>query len=1133
MSEAECSAAADGSEPVHQPVGVDAAKGTAPGADALAAGPRPAAILADILMASFAQQPRASQLFLGESDARKADGGGDGVRLLECILERLIEEVHEGVARCSDAKSDGSLPPASPPRSGSVLSFGTGGAGHAAKGPSAALVLMRAAFWDLLSQASLCMSCEEPAARAILLCTSLLLERACDALRYVASVGGGASLEHTLKHTFLSMLPLVASGLTLFSSFTSAFGARLLQRLLHVQESLRGLQERDAQERLAAVDRQDDFDLSQPGVRVETAHPFTNLCSGEYKLSTASSCLWLLFDPRSSLADGEAELELWVDGRMVRCLSGPAGSWPREPIVLGSGCAALQLVAKRAGRHTSWGFACRAHGFEPCFGPSLPLLLDAQKGLAWLAGRYAADLILGDPLSPEERAHSGALDRAAADGAEELPLPLPAALRQALLDRRARRAASRISGLEALLELLRSTTLPSVQDPVLAHLADALCRLQAGARQSLAGAGSSHFWHGCSGCGVANAERLRLVVEQLFAFLCTALRGELCTATPRPDRVNLLARAFMFRFGVADHPLLTACNVLELLRQVRGAPPKGVRRVCKLLGEHLVLVCFAGTQVGPPTVWQQAVLQLMQGEAERGSLSSAQPASSARAHTMLEQEMHALLSLLLSLCAQPVVCQALCRPAWVLVLLRLLREGSPRVAAAVLRILRSALPEEPLASLAAAIDQLFPSPGSLAMLLLQAVGRECCGDAPLVATGRSRRGHPAGLVNELVALARTLQQNKGVAWAEMLGQAVAAALEPVGALADVLSGSASAAPPAPEEVWAGVGALAVLGGHSDSLHVGGQVRASVDGSHGAAVVLSLGPSTAVVSADSAAADAHEAETASLEPVAEVLALAGSLELDALLGACSKLMPETVERSPLLALMQSKALKAVHALLASVGAAEVAAQLLHRGLFPPLLRAAALPVPVQSGPDVGALEQQVLLTDTALAECGESRVLCAGAESCSVPGVRLALLLPEALTQQEKLLRVREFGFSAAQAAEALAACEDDADAALCQLASASAERASSDEADVVPPRPEDEMSETLSQMGFPLEACVRALEITGRDMQASAFCLSFSVSVSVSFSPLLPPSPFLLWGSGVTRCVAEGCGLPSRAPGPV
>ena len=45
-----------------------------------------------------------------------------------------------------------------------------------------------------------------------------------------------------------------------------------------------------AQERLAAVDRQDDFDLSQPGVRGETAHPFTNLCSGEYKLSTASSC---------------------------------------------------------------------------------------------------------------------------------------------------------------------------------------------------------------------------------------------------------------------------------------------------------------------------------------------------------------------------------------------------------------------------------------------------------------------------------------------------------------------------------------------------------------------------------------------------------------------------------------------------------------------------------------------------------------------------------------------------------------------------------------------------------------------------------------------------------------------------
>ena len=182
-----------------------------------------------------------------------------------------------------------------------------------------------------------------------------------------------------------------------------------------------------------------------------------------------------------------------------------------------------------------------------------------------------------------------------------------------------------------------------------------------------------------------------------------------------------------------------------------------------------------------------------------------------------------------------------------------------------------------------------------------------------------------------------------------MGQALAAALERVPTLVDALSRAAGEQAPCADEAWAAVGALAVLGGHVDSVHVGGQVRASAEGSRSAGVVLALGRSSAVISPDSADG-AYEAEAAGLEPVAEVVALAWPRELDALLSACASLMPCAEEgRSPLLALLQSKALKSVHALLASEQGERAGAQLLHRGLFAHLLRAAALPVPVASGP----------------------------------------------------------------------------------------------------------------------------------------------------------------------------------------
>ena len=46
------------------------------------------------------------------------------------------------------------------------------------------------------------------------------------------------------------------------------------------------------------------------------------------------------------------------------------------------------------------------HGYEPALAPALPALYDARKALAWLGAKLAATLLVGEPLSPEERAHA-------------------------------------------------------------------------------------------------------------------------------------------------------------------------------------------------------------------------------------------------------------------------------------------------------------------------------------------------------------------------------------------------------------------------------------------------------------------------------------------------------------------------------------------------------------------------------------------------------------------------------------------------------------------------------------------------------------------------------------------------------
>ena len=72
-------------------------------------------------------------------------------------------------------------------------------------------------------------------------------------------------------------------------------------------------------------------------------------------------------------------------------------------------------ATRKLPHHARWGYRCHVHGYEPSLTTMLPLLADCQRSLASLGGKYAAILLPGEPLSPEERAH--------ADELEKLPIP--------------------------------------------------------------------------------------------------------------------------------------------------------------------------------------------------------------------------------------------------------------------------------------------------------------------------------------------------------------------------------------------------------------------------------------------------------------------------------------------------------------------------------------------------------------------------------------------------------------------------------------------------------------------------------------------------------------------------------------
>ena len=192
----------------------------------------------------------------------------------------------------------------------------------------------------------------------------------------------------------------------------------------------------------------EDFELQPPAMAVESRHPHTTSCYAEHTISApASPCLWLKFDPRCATAEGEASVQLWADGKLVHAFAGPQGqTWPRAPLVLPHPSVTLRFRAHGSGKPKgAWGFAVVAHGFEPSLAPSsLPSLVDSRRALACIAAKYAAVLLVGDPLSPEERAHAAALAAHAADDGSgagpSAPRGVPLSLLDALAARRRRRA---------------------------------------------------------------------------------------------------------------------------------------------------------------------------------------------------------------------------------------------------------------------------------------------------------------------------------------------------------------------------------------------------------------------------------------------------------------------------------------------------------------------------------------------------------------------------------------------------------------------------------------------------------------------------------------------------------------------
>ena len=330
---------------------------------------------------------------------------------------------------------------------------------------------------------------------------------------------------------------------------------------------------------------------------------------GSWAHVSHAPCVWLAFDKRCSTVETEAWLDVLVDSKLAHTFSGPPSKWPSRPLVLPAGritfrykmvgCAASRKLPNRP----RWGYRISVHAYEPSLSSTLPLLVDCQKALASLGAKYAAILLQGEPLSPEEHAHADELEKLplpeppgtalpeppaiplavppaawlAEDDASSFSAPpqadaeaaatasaamwrgsrVPSALRFALLQKRQRRASNRAAALEGFMRLLDAAPSASVQRHVLLQIARALRTMQTSDKSSLL---RCQFLHGCRGCSVATWGQLGDSIARLFSLIARQLTASLIAlaATQAAARASSACAEPAAEVGIMMQPMQVA-----------------------------------------------------------------------------------------------------------------------------------------------------------------------------------------------------------------------------------------------------------------------------------------------------------------------------------------------------------------------------------------------------------------------------------------------------------------------------------------------------------------------------------------------------------------------------------------------
>ena len=457
-------------------------------------------------------------------------------------------------------------------------------------------------------------------------------------------------------------------------------------------------------------------------------------------------------------------------------------------------------------RRARAGYACTVYSYEPSLAPPLPLLVDCQKSLAALGAKYAAALLVGEPLSPRGGRALAELEALQPDVPRRRRLVGPhaasrAAARLALREEAAARHVARRRTHDADAAARPRRTSPTVERHVLTRIASALQSMQSPEQARTA---CCQFLLGCRGCTPARsggASRRASRASSVSSPHGSPTRSTCCSrraprspsthppyappsrappeaATPdQPRQAPHAAERVAHDSGApraheADEPHAAApsggggggggrgggpvraaeemarsscstssssassaatyrCSTRRvshrLLRRLLQSATGSIRTACRHMFRQLLLFSFAHRAHDQPlTAFQLGLLDTMREEVEtplahgaprahRG-LTPTPPSPDAGGEGVTDdaprghRSLTSLLSTLHSLSSSEAVCAHL-GDRWTPLLLQLLRDGSTRVAASVLRLLQVTLPARRPheATCDAAVLALFPS----------------------------------------------------------------------------------------------------------------------------------------------------------------------------------------------------------------------------------------------------------------------------------------------------------------------------------------------------------------------------------------------------------------------------------------